>query len=125
MPELSKEGHNYINSGTSKVRMADAPDSSGMTKEDRRQLLLEFMVEYDLALPPRAIYRNLRYKRHITFSYSSILNYLEEFVEEGLVRRIEPEPLASRDLVDATSEKTRAYYIITEKGMEHVDGKFF
>jgi len=101
--------------------MGEEMENSGMTKEDRRRVLLEFMSEYDLALPPKAIYRNIRLKWNATFSYSSIHNYLDEFVEEGLALRVEPEPLSAREVVEVESGESRAYYMITDKGREYVD----
>ncbi|SDJ32917.1 hypothetical protein SAMN05216226_102153 [Halovenus aranensis] len=90
-----------------------------MAKEDRQQQVLQFLAEYDLALPPRAIYRNLRLHYNITFGYSSVDNYLDEFVEEGLCDRVDPEKLEERELVSLPSGRThRAYYIITEKGRD-------
>lgn len=95
-----------------------APKDADMTKQDRRNLLLQFLAEYDLALPPLAIYRNMRLKWNITFSKQSIHNYLDEFTDEGLVLRVEPAPIGSRKLVEAKGEDTRAYYIISEKGRD-------
>ncbi len=101
--------------------MPQGLETSDMTKEDRRRVLLEFMSEYDLALPPKAIYRNIRLKWNATFSYSSIHNYLEEFEEEGLALRVEPEPLAAREIVEVEDNDARAYYMITDAGREYVE----
>jgi len=100
--------------------MREEFENSDMTKEDRRRVLLEFMSEYDLALPPKAIHRNIRLKWNATFSYSSTHNYLEEFVEEGLAQRVEPKPLSAREIVEADNGDARAYYIITDAGHEYV-----
>lgn len=89
-----------------------------MGKEERRQVVLKFMADHELALPPRAIYRNLRLHEAVTFSYSSVLNYLEEYVEEGHITRIEPQPLADREVVPVEDEDSRAYYLITQSGKE-------
>jgi len=104
--------------GSSGVCMAQGPETSDMTKEDRKRVLLEFMSEYDLALPPKAIHRNIRYKWNATFGYSSVNNYLEEFVEDGLAVRVEPAPLESRELVEVGPDEARAYYLITDAGKE-------
>jgi len=101
--------------------MAQESENPTMTKEDRRRVLLEFMSEYDLALPPKAIHRNIRLKWNATFSYSSTHNYLDEFVEEGLALRVEPEPLAAREVVEVENGDARAYYLITDEGKQYVD----
>lgn len=102
---------------TSPANILTEIQKRSMTKEDRRLVVLGFMAHHDLALPPRAIYRNLRFKHEITFSYSSVDNYLDEFAKEGLMRRVRPEPLANGEVVDAGQGKgERAYYLITETG---------
>lgn len=96
--------------------------NSNMGKEDRRRVVLQFLSEHGLALPQGAIYRNLRLHHNITFSYSSVDNYLDSFVDEGLCRRVDPKPLEDRELVDMDRGKeNKAYYIITEKGREYIN----
>lgn len=99
----------------------DAAYTPNMTKEDRRLQVLQFLAEYGLALPPRAIYRNLRLHYNITFGYSSVNNYLDAFVDEGLCDRVDPSKLEDRELVSMPpGKKNRAYYIITEEGKEEL-----
>ena len=96
-----------------------ASDGDSMTKEDRKQLVLEFMDEYPLALPPRAIHRNLKLLWKVTFAWRSTQTYLREFEEDGLVMRVEKAPLDEGDVVEAGDE-SRAYYLITDAGHEQV-----
>lgn len=92
-----------------------------MGKEDRRQIVLQFMAEHGLALPPKAIFRNLRVHRRIPFGDATVDNYLEDFVEEGLVRRVDPKRMADFEVADVKDEDRRAYYIITDEGREYID----
>lgn len=93
-------------------------NSWDMGKRERKLVLLEFMAEYGLALPPKAIYRNLRLLEGITFSERSIENYLDEFVAESLVNRIDPERMEDAEIAEIQpgENQRRAYYIITDKG---------
>lgn len=93
---------------------------SNMGKEDRKRLVLEFMEEYPLALPPRAIYRNMKLLWSVTFSWRSTQTYLDEFEDEGLVMRVEKGPLDDGEVVEA-SEDSRAYYLITDAGRDELD----
>jgi predicted transcriptional regulator len=80
------------------------------------------MDAHALALPPGVIYRNMRFHHNVTFSYSSIDNYLDEFVADGLVRRVEPASLETREPVDLPADDTKkGYYIITDKGRDEVN----
>lgn len=101
--------------------ISQRPDGGDMGKEERRQVVLSFLNEHPLALPPKIIYRNLRLHRQITFSEDSVENYLEEFVEEGLVDRIEKEPLDDGRIEQADDDYSRAYYLITDEGRNYAD----
>jgi hypothetical protein len=102
--------------------MVDVSDGGDMGKEDRRRVVLDFMGEYPVALRPAEIYRNLRYHRRITFSKESVDNYIEEFVEEGLVLRVKPQSLEMGQIEEAPPDQ-RAYYIISEEGQEHLQSE--
>jgi hypothetical protein len=117
-PEESDCSHNFDKSiGT----MVEQANHSDMTKEDRKRVVLRFLVEHGLALPPLAIHRNLKFHQAITFGRASVDNYLEEFVEDGFVRRVDPDKLNERELVDIPGgRENRAYYIATEEGREHL-----
>lgn len=99
--------------------MVGPNETGSMTKAERQRVVLRFMAEHELAFPPKVLYRNLKLKEGITFRYSTVNNYLEEFVESGYVRRVYPKPLEDGDVVDvpdSDSDDVRANYIITEKG---------
>jgi len=100
--------------------MVNPNDCGGMGKEDRRKVVLDFMREYDVALRPAELYRNLRYHRQITFSKESVDNYLEEFVEEGLALRVKPTGMDAGKIEEAPQDK-RAYYIITDDGRKYLE----
>ena len=101
--------------------MREGKHPPSMAKEDRKRRVLEFLNEYRLALPQRAIFRNLCFRYGITFGYSSVDNYLDEFVEEGRCRRVDPDALEDRELADISSgRQNRAYYIITDEGIEYI-----
>jgi hypothetical protein len=92
-----------------------------MGVDDRKRVVLEYMADTGAALPPKALYRNLRFHRNATFSYSAMNNYLVDFVRDGYARRVEKEPLEDRKLVDIPlDEEGRAYYIITEAGRDQL-----
>lgn len=96
-------------------------DCDCMGKDDRRDLVLGFMAEHSLALPPTAWYRNLRIHRTVTFGKDSLRNYLDEFVEEGLAARVDKEALDNGEVRPISEDEYRAYYIITDKGQERVN----
>jgi hypothetical protein len=103
--------------------MVQQTNKSNMTKEDRKRVVLRFLVEHGLALPPLAIHRNLKFHQGITFGRASVDNYLEEFVEDGYVRRVDPEKLGERELVDIPGgRENRAYYIATDSGRRYLRG---
>lgn len=96
-------------------------DGGDMVKEDRRRLVLEFMSEHPLALPPTVWYRNLSVHRTVTFGKDSLRNYLDEFVDEGLVERVNKEDLDGGDITPVSDDEYRAYYLITDSGREEVE----
>jgi hypothetical protein len=100
------------------IRNPDNLDDMG--KDERRRLLLEFMAEHPLALPPLSWYRNMKIHRDMTFSRDTLDNYLEEFVDEGLVARVHKEGLDKGEIEPVDDEDYRAYYIITDEGLEAV-----
>jgi hypothetical protein len=123
MPATEEKQNSCPNSDTSGEIIPSAPDNRDMTREDRRRIVLQFLADHGLALPQRVIYRNLKLHQGITFGYSTVDNYLDDFVEEGLVRRINPKDLDDlpAELIDMPGgKKNRAYYIITEAGLAEV-----
>jgi DNA-binding PadR family transcriptional regulator len=90
-----------------------------MTKAERKRVLLEFMAQHKLALPPAAIHRNLKLHEELHISPSTVENYLEELLEEGYVTRVDPEPLQQGEISSLSADEAgRAYYLITEDGVE-------
>jgi repressor of nif and glnA expression len=96
---------------------ADSADD--MTKEERKRVVLQFLEEHPLALTPTLIFRNLKLHRGITFGRRSVDTYLREMTENGLLMRVEPDPLDNGKLVEAEKGK-KAYYIITESGRDEL-----
>lgn len=88
-----------------------------MGKQERKDMVLKFLADYRLALPPAVLYRNLRLRENATFSEKSLGNYLSELEESGLVKRVDPEALADRH-VEPIGEDDRGYYLITEAGAD-------
>jgi hypothetical protein len=89
-------------------------DRDKMAREDRKQLVLETLRDGRLALPPRVLLRNVKL-RGGRFEISAMKRYLDELEAEGLVRKVDPEQLAQRDLVDV-AEGERGYWIAVETG---------
>ena len=93
-----------------------------MSKEDRKALVLQYLVHTRLALPPSVLYRNLRLRQNATFGASTLDNYLDELHEEGLITRIDPEAMEERKLVEI--EEGRGYWVATEAGKEAAPDSF-
>lgn len=91
-----------------------------MGKKDRKQLVLEFMAEHPIPMPPLVWYRSLRAKRRVTFGIDSLRTYLDEFVDDGLVVQINKEALDDGKLEIIEDSQYRAYYMITDKGIDSV-----
>jgi DeoR/GlpR family transcriptional regulator of sugar metabolism len=95
-----------------------------MSKAARKDVLLEFLAEHDLALPPLAIHRNLILHERLIVSESTVQNYLDELQEEGLVERVNPHALGEREIEPATEDTGgRAYYLVTDKGRRSAHGE--
>ena len=88
-----------------------------MGKSDRKGLVLRFLAETRLALPPVVMYRNLRLRQNATFSEKSLGNYLAELEADALVKRVDPSALEDRE-IKPVEEDSRGYYLITEAGVE-------
>ena len=101
---------------------SNAPERDAMSKEDRKALVLQYLVHTRLALPPSVLYRNLRLRQNATFGSSTLDNYLEELHEEGLITRIDPEAMEDRELVEI--DEGRGYWVATEAGRETASDSF-
>ena len=87
-----------------------------MAKEDRKQQVLDILMESGLALPKAAIFRNLKV-RGATFERRSVDNYLAELAEEGFVKKLDVEALESGEVVE-TDMSEPGYFIATELAFE-------
>jgi hypothetical protein len=94
--------------------------NSKMPKSEAKRIVLEFMAQYDVPMPPTVLHRGLRLHKNFTYSDETLLNYLGELVEDGLVVRIDPQALHTRDIVPLTDADTRGYYLITDDGRDFV-----
>jgi len=88
-----------------------------MGKRERKELVLTFLSETRLALPPKVIFRNLRLKHNATFSEKSLNNYLSELEAQDFITRVDPEALEQRTVSDVGPDD-RGYYLITESGLD-------
>lgn len=88
-----------------------------MSKEDRKDRVLTFLVTTRLALPRLALYRNLRF-RGADFADSSLKNYLAELREEGYVERIDADAYAEGRVV--ASNQDPGYWVATSAGADRV-----
>ena len=121
MSQESANCNEYKKFNKSATSILHPKQPADMGKEDRQFVVLAFLAEHGLALPQRAIFRNLKLHHGITFGYGSVDNYLDSFVEKGWARRVDPTELENRELVDLPGGKhNRAYYIITDEGREHI-----
>ena len=91
-----------------------------MRKPEAKALVLEFMAEYDVPMPPTVLYRSLRLKKNFTYSDETLLNYLGELVDSDAVLRVDPAALENREIVPVSDADTRCYYVITDTGRERV-----
>ncbi|WPH59258.1 transcriptional regulator [Halorubrum virus V_ICIS4] len=93
-----------------------------MGKSDRKALVLQYLVHTRLALPTAVLYRNMRLRQNATFSESTLKNYLSELEKEGLIKRVDPEAMTERKIVEVADG--RGYWMATESGREQTDGSF-
>lgn len=94
-----------------------------MGKQDRVELVRDFLAYHQLALPPRVIHRNLRLRHNATFSFSACTNYLSELVESGDIQRLDPSALENRELVETGPGDS--YYFISPSGLAAADTSRF
>ncbi|KTG11390.1 phage repressor protein [Haloprofundus marisrubri] len=69
-------------------------------------LILEFLAEHNLELPPKPLYRNLNRHGH-QIGYSTVRQRLNELEAHGLVNEVE----------------SGSYYEISDKGQRYLDGE--
>jgi len=81
-------------------------DDDSMTKEDRREVILQFLADTGLALPPAPLYYNMKETMFVTFSKRTLVRHLKEMREEGLVTKV---------------EEGDGYWKITDEGRKYLD----
>ena len=69
-------------------------------------LILEFLAEYDLELPPKPLFRNLNRHGH-QIGYSTVRKRLGILEKHGLIREV----------------SNGSYYEITETGRRYLEGQ--
>ncbi|MBX0296788.1 MarR family transcriptional regulator [Haloarcula nitratireducens] len=94
-----------------------------MPPEERRKVVLEFMADHSIALPPKAIFRGLKIEKGITFSYRTVQTILSELEEQGFVARVDKESLDEGNIQPIPEDEAgrRAYYMITMDGRREVE----
>ena len=99
-----------------------ATDGCGMPPEERREVVLEFLSDHSIALPPKAIFRGLKIERGATFSYRTTQTILSELEEQGLVARVDKAELDNGNIEPIPEDEAgkRAYYMITMDGRREV-----
>lgn len=97
-------------------------NNGNVPPEERREKVLAFIAEHNMALPPLAIYAGLKRQEGITFSYRTIQNALSDLVEAGDVEKVDTDKLRSDGRIEAIDDDSgrRSYYFITEKGLERL-----
>lgn len=79
-----------------------------MPREDREDLILEYLAECDMALPLRPIYVNLKRDRDITFSQRTVKRRLESLVDRDLVEKL---------------DIGNGYYVVSDRGRAYLRGE--
>jgi len=96
--------------------------SDAMPPEARRDLVLEFVVEHDMPLPPLAIWGGLNRQYRVTFGFRTLQNILGDLVEDGDLFRVDTSALRDGEIQKITEDgsQRRAYYFVTESGRGRV-----
>jgi len=92
--------------------------SNNTGKAERKQRVLAFLVDAQLALPRLALWRNLAYNG-ADFTDSALKNYLRELREEGVIERIDAEQFAERTV--QPSDDDPGYWVATSEGAERIE----
>lgn len=104
------------------LSLADERNDMVSGKRENQLEMLEFLAEHNLALPPAAIYRNLRFNHEVRYSKNTCDNYLDELSERGLVEKVDPKKLKELEAVPLSEDSNRrGYYRITEQGKTIVE----
>jgi hypothetical protein len=97
--------------------MADGGNKADVAKEDRKRRVIAFLVDSGMALPRKALFRNLKFQG-ADFSDSSLKNYLGELREESLVERVDAKAFAEGRVTP--SDDDPGYWIATGDGVERI-----
>lgn len=99
------------------------PSNENVPPEDRRDAVLEFIYEHDMALPPLAIFAGMKRQEGIHFSYRTVQNILSDLIDGDLVQRVDTNKLRSGEGIEPVDggEGRRSYYFITEAGRREVE----
>ena len=98
-------------------------DNNGnVPPEHRREKVLTFIAEHDIALPPLAIYAGLKRQKGITFSSRTVQNALSDLVEDGDLQKVDTDKLRDEGEIKSIGDSSgrRSYYFITEQGRERL-----
>lgn len=82
-------------------------NNDAVTVEDREMVILQFLKEYDLVLPQRPLYINLKRKKHITFTEKTLKRRLDSLVSKGYLHE---------------EDIGNGYYGITDEGIDYLAG---
>ena len=96
-----------------------------MPPEARREMVLEFVAQQDIPLPPLAIWAGLNRHYRVTFSYRTMQNILSDLVEGGDLFKVDTEALRNGDIegIEGDTSSRKAYYFITDAGLERVENE--
>jgi predicted transcriptional regulator len=100
---MAQEHPRFTKFGSMETTMIETGDRDNMGKEERMRQVLGILVESGLALPPAAIFYNLK-ERGATFERTSLDNYVRELREDGMIERV---------------DDRKGYYRATQKGRDY------
>jgi hypothetical protein len=99
--------------------MAKMVNCHDMSKEDRKEQLLEVLVDMGGALPPSVLWRNARF-RGARFARRTTTEYLRELREEGYVNRVDPAALEDRR-IETMDGDGDGYWLPTDAGRQRIE----
>jgi len=107
---------NSNNSDKTDANLHRSSQGEDVAKDDRMRKVLEILTESGYALPKAAVFRNAKL-RGATFERRSVDNYFDEFLEIGLVKKVDGEALEEGEIVEIEPGET-GYFIATDKAYE-------
>lgn len=88
-----------------------------MPERDRRDVVLDYLVKYDIPQKHKTIYGGLIAHQEIHFSKKQTRDTVMRLYDEGLVRRVEIDANEGRIKdIPPDEPNRRAYYLISEAG---------